>query len=194
MSMHRVYAAALELQVVLKGLGYPYCFIGGLVLQRWGEPRMTQDADASVLTSFEHDDEVIERLLARFKSRREGGPEFARRNRVLLLEAQDGTALDVALGALPFEARAMDRSSDWKVTKTDSLRTCSADDLVVYKAFASRDRDWIDLDGILVRQGKKLNVAQIFEELAPLVALKEDDSIVLRLQEAMRRRGIKSQQ
>ncbi len=55
MSLHRVYAAALELQVVLQELGRPYCFIGGLALQRWGEPRMTVDADATVLTAFDHD-------------------------------------------------------------------------------------------------------------------------------------------
>jgi len=190
--MHRVFAAALELQAALRELGLPYCFIGGLALQRWGEPRMTQDADASVLTSFDHDDQVIEHLSARFKARPGGGPDFARRSRVLLLEAKNGTALDVALGALPFEARAVQRSSGWQLPRGKMLRTCSAEDLVVYKAFAARDRDWIDLDGVLARQGKKLLATQIIQELVPLVTLKEDDAIVPRLEKAMRRRGVLS--
>jgi hypothetical protein len=32
------------------------------------------------------------------------------------------------------------------------IRTCSAEDLIVYKAFADRPRDWVDVKGILLRQ------------------------------------------
>ena len=181
MSLHRVFAAALELQAELEILGRPYCFIGGLALQRWGEIRFTQDADATVLSAFEHDEEVVRHLFSRFKSRRPDGPAFALQHRVLLLEATNGVGLDVALGALDFEARAIQRASSWRIPGAQSLRTCSAEDLVVHKAFASRDKDWMDIDGILQRQGGSLNTSLIIEELHPLVALKEDDAILPRL-------------
>lgn len=190
MNMHRVLAAALELQAALEEIGRPYCIIGGLALQRWGEIRFTQDADATVLTFFEHDEEVAGHLLARFKSREPDGLAFALRYRVLLLEAANGVGLDVALGAFDFEARATQRASLWKLPDGRSLRTCSAEDLIVHKAFASRDKDWMDVNGILMRQGTTLNVSQIFNELRPLVALKGDDAIVPRLEALMRRNGL----
>jgi hypothetical protein len=187
MSLHRVFAAALELQEFLQEIGRPYCFIGGMALQRWGEVRYTEDADATVLTGFEFDEQVINLLLSRFKSRVQDGVAFALRNRVVVLTAGNGVGLDVALGALEFEARAASRASAWLLQDGNSLRTCSAEDLIVHKAFAARDQDWADIHGILVRQGSALNVSQIFADLRPLVALKEDESIVPRLEALMRK-------
>jgi hypothetical protein len=173
MNMHRVFVAAVSLQSALEEVGHPFCFIGGLALQRWGETRFTQDADATVLT--------------RFESRHAEGLDFALRYRVLLLEAENGVGLDVALGVFDFEARAIERSSLWRLTEGSALRTCSAEDLIVHKAFASREKDWMDIHGILLRQGSKLNIAQIFEELRPLVALKDDITIVPRLEAMIRK-------
>jgi hypothetical protein len=63
------------------------------------------------------------------------------RNRVLLLKSASGVAIDLALGSLPYEERCIGRASDWEIGPGSSLRTCSAEDLVVLKAFASRTRD-----------------------------------------------------
>ena len=52
------------------------------------------------------------------------------------------------------------------------LRTCSAEDLVVHKVFAGRDRDWADVEQVLTRQHGKLNMKQVEEELWPLLELK----------------------
>ena len=38
--------AAAELQKFCDERGWGYCFIGGLALQHWGEPRLTLDVDA----------------------------------------------------------------------------------------------------------------------------------------------------
>jgi hypothetical protein len=53
-----------------------------------------------------------------------------------------------------------------------ALNTCSAEDLVVHKAFAGRDRDWGDVESVLVRQHGKLNLPQVRSELKPLLELK----------------------
>ncbi len=58
-------------------------------------------------------------------------------------------------------------SSAWELAEGRFPQTCSADDLVVHKAFASRDQDWADVDGILMRQGPRLDVKLIFEEIDP---------------------------
>ena len=51
------------------------------------------------------------------------------------------------------------------------MTTCSAEDLVVFKAFASRDKDWLDIEGIVLRQAGKLDERLIWQELQPLVDL-----------------------
>lgn len=188
--MQTVIDAALEVQDWLITQNAKFCIIGGLAVQRWGEPRMTKDADLTLFTGFIEDEKWVDLLLGRFPSRRNGAKEFALASRVLLLQTSEGVPIDLALGALDFEINCIDRSSDWELADGRFLQTCSAEDLVVHKAFASRDRDWADVDGILMRQGTRLNVELVFEELTPLVALKEEPEILSRLRSMMVKRGV----
>lgn len=48
-------AAARKLQAVLDELGRPYCIIGGLAVQRWGQPRVTEDVDAMIFMDLERE-------------------------------------------------------------------------------------------------------------------------------------------
>ncbi len=185
-----VFQAALDLQRFCEEAGWSFCFIGGVALERWGVPRLTRDADMTIITRFELDEVCITKLLGRFAPRRPDAAEFAARARVLLLQHENGIGLDVALGALDFEVRCMERSSQWQARPGVELRTCSAEDLIVHKAFASRLQDWADVDNILSVQRRRLNVAQILAELEPLAELKEDSSIVPRLKKMLRTHGL----
>jgi len=69
-----------------------------------------------------------------------------------------------------------------------SLLTCSAEDLIVFKAFADRAQDWIDIDGIAVRQHRRLDEGLIWQELTPLLELKEDDQAGPRLRRLLEHR------
>jgi hypothetical protein len=42
--------AASDLQALCEAEGFRFCFIGGLAVQRWGEPRETVDVDMTLLT------------------------------------------------------------------------------------------------------------------------------------------------
>jgi len=55
-------------------------------------------------------------------------------------------------------------------------------DLVVLKAFANREQDWLDLETVLVRQGERLNWPLIRQELPPLCQLKDAPDIPERLE------------
>jgi hypothetical protein len=44
-----VLKAAGEVQSFCQSQGRKFCFIGGVALQRWGEPRLTQDVDLTLL-------------------------------------------------------------------------------------------------------------------------------------------------
>jgi hypothetical protein len=82
--------------------------------------------------------------------------------------------IDIALGAMPFEEEAVARATAFRVTPDLELTTCSAEDLIVFKAFAGRPRDWLDIEGIVTRLGTRLDVPLIWRELVPLLELKED--------------------
>ena len=104
----------------------------------------------------------------------------------MLLEAANTVPLDVSLGALPFERRLIDRSSEFPLSEHASLRTCSAEDLVVLKVFAGREIDWADVRGIAVRQAGRLDESLILRELRPLLELKGTLEAEKRLREILR--------
>jgi len=49
------------------------------------------------------------------------------------------------------------------------------------KTFASRTRDWADLEGMLIRQAGRLDWAYVLEHLTPLLELKGEPGILDRL-------------
>ena len=169
--MNPIFEAALEVEAACVEARFRFCFIGGLATQRWGEPRLTQDVDLTLLTGFGGEEPYVKALLARFRGRLTDAAAFALEHRVLLLVASNGTPIDVSLGAMPFEERSVDRSSGFVVGHGVTLQTCSAEDLVVHKAFAGRDKDWLDIRGIIDRQGHSLDRALVWEEVMPLFDL-----------------------
>ncbi len=185
--MNPVYAAALELQAFCGARGWRFCFIGGIAVQRWGEPRLTVDADLELLTGFGGEEPYVDALLAGFRARTEGARAFALQLRVLLLEAANGIPLDVSLGAIPFEERVVLRSSAFAIQEGASLVTCGAEDLIVLKTIAGRDQDWADIAGVAARQAGRLDVKQIERELLPLLELKDDLAAADRLRLMLQR-------
>jgi hypothetical protein len=179
--VNEVIRAAADLQSLCVAEQWRFCFIGGLAVLRWGEARETVDVDLTLLTGFAGEARFISRLMDAFEPRVENAAEFARTHRVLLLRASSGVGLDIALAGLPFEEAAVTRSSLFRFPPDVPLRTCSAEDLIVFKAFADRPKDWNDIDGILVRQSERLDWSYIHDQLDPLVALKEAPDILVRL-------------
>ena len=66
--MNPIFVAAVEVQAFCHARGFHFCFIGGLALQRWGEPRLTQDVDVTVISGFGREAEYAD-LLSVFASR-----------------------------------------------------------------------------------------------------------------------------
>jgi predicted nucleotidyltransferase len=170
--------AAAELQNVCQSHGWQFCFIGGLVVQRWSEPRETVDVDLSLFAGFGQERQFSDTLLEHFEPRISNAADFAQQRRVLLLRSDKGVGLDVSLAALPYEELVIQRSSYFDYPPGISLRTCSAEDLIVLKAIAGRGRDWADIERVIVRQTGKLDWDYIREQLRPLAELKETPEIL----------------
>lgn len=135
-----------------------------------------------MLTGFGGEEPFISALLGHFEARIADAAAFARANRVLLLRAPSGVGLDIALGGPPFEASIIARSTPFTYPPSTVLRTCSAEDLIVLKAFAGRAKDSMDVEGIIVRQTGTLDWDYIYSQLAPLAELKEAPEIVRELE------------
>lgn len=176
--VNEVIRAAAELQSLCVQEQWRFCFIGGLAVQRWGEPRETVDVDLTLLTGFGGEERFISTLIARFEPRIDDAPGFARANRVLLLRSTAGVGLDIALAGLPFEERVVERATPFTFPLSTALLTCSAEDLIVFKAFADRPKDWVDVDGVIIRQAGALDWVYIRAQLAPLAELKEAPEIL----------------
>jgi hypothetical protein len=180
--VNEVIRAAVDLQAFCDSHGWRYCLIGGLALQRWGEPRETADVDLTLLTGFGMEQLFVDSLLSRYTARVPDAAAFALTHRVLLLRAPSGVGLDIALGGLPFEEQVVARATPFAFPGDAMLRTCSAEDLVVLKAFAARAKDWLDIEGILIRQTGKLDWNYVLSQLRPLAELKDTPEILVELE------------
>jgi hypothetical protein len=177
--MTPLFEAALELQNFFIQRQWQFCLIGGIALLRWGEPRLTRDVDVTLLTGFGREDEFIAPILSSgYRGRIPDASEFARRNRVLLVDSPQGVPIDIALAGLPLEALVVERASLYEFETGCSLRTCSAEDLIVQKLFAFRTRDVLDVETIVLRQHDRLDWAYIEAQLSPLAELKEQPEIM----------------
>ncbi|MEE4354903.1 MAG: nucleotidyl transferase AbiEii/AbiGii toxin family protein [Desulfococcaceae bacterium] len=185
--MNSLFQAALELQQTMKSQNWPFCFIGGLAVIRWGEVRMTQDIDLCLMCGFGNEEAYIENLIKQYKSRIDEPVNFALNNRVLLLSASNGVSVDISLSGLPFEEEMIRKATHFKFSPDCSLITCSAEDLIVLKAFADRPKDWNDVETIAMRQDSNLDIEYITEQLTPLCDLKESPEIIEKLKKMLQK-------
>lgn len=181
--LNSLFKAGLEFQETLEKRNWPFCFIGGIAVLRWGEIRMTQDIDLCLLCGFGNEEKYVKTLLKKFKSRITDADNFAFTNRVLLLYASNGVSIDISLSGLPFENQMIKRATSFSFHADCTLITCSAEDLIILKSFANRTKDWMDVEGVILRQGKSLDTDYIIEQLAPLCEIKEAPDIMNKLQD-----------
>jgi hypothetical protein len=179
--------AAVEVQSALTTGGVRSCVIGGLAVQRWGQPRATQDVDFSVLAPPGAEQRPLDLLLGSFTPRRADALTFAQANRVLLIRATNGVAVDVGLAGSPFEVEVLDRASAWGFAPGTDVVTCSAEDLVIYKLVAARARDVADIEGIVRRQGSGLDVERIRRYGELFAELKEEPELLRPFEQSLTR-------
>jgi hypothetical protein len=184
--MKSLFLLAADLEHFFQERRWRYCFIGGIANQRWGQPRTTVDVDLTLLTGLDNEETFLDELLSHYSARIPDPRSFALEHRVLLLQSPGGIGIDISLGAIPFEEKMVARASRYEFLPGVSLLTCAAEDLIILKAFADRGQDWLDVEGVLVRQKGLLDWDYILSELTPLAKLKEAPIILTRLQQLRR--------
>ncbi len=158
----RFRAALHSLVNALNEVPAPSMIIGGVAVIAAGVPRQTIDIDATVLGREVEVDAVIEALgrydiVPRISDIR----EFARDHQVLLLQhAPSGVTIEVSFAWLPFEEEALSHAREIDVEGL-SLRVARAEDLIVYKAAAWRDRDRSDIERLLVLHLGEIDIMRV---------------------------------
>lgn len=101
--MNPLHEAAAEIQASFAERSWSFCFIGGLAVQRWGEPRTTQDVDATLLTGFGNEEIFVDALLSVFRGRLDEALIF--RELRPLLELKEDSSTEARLRSLFEDAR-----------------------------------------------------------------------------------------
>jgi len=180
--MNHLFETVWELHWFFAENEIPYVVIGGLAVQRWGEPRTTLDVDVTIAVPIERTESIIQLIVQQFEPRIQDHLQFAVKNRVLLVKASNGTNVDIALGMPGYEEELMKRAVDLEIEPGKSIRLCSPDDLLIHKAIAGRIQDRLDIDSILERTGDQLNVDYIRQWLKIFSELLETDEVVNRFE------------
>lgn len=185
--MNSLLHAALDIQNFLESKGWKFCFIGGLALQVWGEPRVTNDVDITLLTGFGGEEYFIDALLEKFPARIDDARSFAIASRVLLLKNKEGVGIDIALAGFPFEEECISRARPFEFLPDCTLLCASPEDIIILKVFADRLKDREDVKSILIRQKGALDFSYILARVKPLCDLKEDPDIMQRFEDLLKK-------
>ncbi len=88
--MNDVFRAAAEIERFCRARAWRFCFIGGLAVQRWADPRQTEDADLTLLTGFHGEEKFVDELLTAFRPRAADERSRALLRRVVLAWSSEG--------------------------------------------------------------------------------------------------------
>ena len=156
--------------------GYRYAVVGGIANQWWGIPRLTYDVDIKVLVPELDYPTLRTALRTAFpeRGRPHAGPN------PLVVDVGIGAATVDFLLAIPGHdeqvvSRALQRDLEGL-----SIWVSTPEDLIIQKAVAGRGRDWQDIEGILVEQEGKLNLAYLEDWLAQFAECLEQPWILTR--------------
>jgi predicted nucleotidyltransferase len=178
-------SASYEVGEFLSKNGIRYAVIGGLAVQFWGEPRLTVDVDIAIASNLESgSDELVRLITTHFESRTKEPFEFAKRARMILVSTRDGIDVDISLALPGYEDEMFARAIDLEIEPGKSIRICSAEDLIIHKAVAGRPQDISDIQGVVYRQGDRLEVDYIRPWLKEFAIALEDTVIQERFETA----------
>lgn len=160
----------------------PLMVIGGVANAVWGQPRYTRDVDLKISLEGQPIAEFATLLSQHFRFRYPDGAAFAQRAYVLMIDVTEETPADLAIAFLPYEIEAIARAVPTDVGGV-VVPICTAKDLIIHKAISEREKDWLDLEGILTRQRGRLDQEHILNWLDQFAQALERPEIVDRYQE-----------
>lgn len=156
-----------DLLAALETTGAAHMIIGGLAAIARGVVRHTDDADATVWAADLDVPELLRALREHgIVGRIDDVEAFAAQSQVLLLvHGATGVPIDVTLAWLPFERDALGRADEVSVGGLE-IPMATAQDLIVYKVIAWRERDRRDVEELLRLHRASVDVTYVRDRVA----------------------------
>ncbi len=176
--MENLFRSIQALQKRLSDAGIPSIVIGGVAVAAWGDPRVTRDVDLKVSLGREEAHRLLAVLAPDYISLLPDPQDALRKQAMVFVQDAAGTRLDLLLADTPYDALAIQRGSDIELQPGIAVRVCSPEDLIIYKLIATRLRDHEDAQGIVRRQGDKLDDAYVLDWLHQFERALDDSTLV----------------
>ena len=148
----------------MEAAGVDYALLGGIAVSIYSEPRMTRDIDINIALNMEDTAEFLKK--ARKYGFRPIPPninKFVKETAVIPMKfSKRGTIgrFDFIIAQNPIEFAGIQRARFKKIYGV-KLKIVTAEDLLLHKLLSDRPIDREDALGILLRQGKKLDMRYI---------------------------------
>lgn len=182
-------AAVVRIVSLLEDSRVPYVVIGGFANLYWGRPRLTQDIDVVVQVPDARLEAFVENVRAHAHPVITDPIGFVRETRVLPLQLENGVRVDLIHAGIPFEEQAIARGVTVAIGES-SVRLCAPEDLIVFKLVSERPRDREDVEGVIARQGAKLDLEYLGTRVRELVTDLGRPEILTFYSECLRKNGL----
>lgn len=171
-------SALLEAVDFLEEQDLRYAVIGGLALAQWGVSRATRDVDFKIAVPDTDYERVGSLLRTRFPVA--GRPELPP-NPLIISVLIDDVLVDFLLAIPGYETSIVERAVT-RNTMNRKVAYSSAEDLIVQKIAASRDKDWLDVKSLLVAQRGALDLVYIRDWTRQFAEALERPELVTKLE------------
>ncbi len=182
--MQKQLNASLETVVAfLEEHGYRYAIVGGIALAQWGVVRATYDVDLKVLVPDYDYTAIRNDLLSAFplQARAQLSP-----NSLIVAVLVNDIIVDFLLALPGYEELIIERAIQRDMGGWQAW-ICSAEDLIIQKAVAEREKDWLDIESLLRVQHQNLDQAYIAEWLTQFTEALESPEISVHYQRLLSR-------
>ena len=153
-----------------------YALIGGIANQIWGQARFTYDIDIKVFVPDTNYRDVRETLISAFPE--SGRPELPMNPLIVSVKIHT-VIVDFLLTTPGYEEQIVTRAVPSNIADVP-VWVCSAEDLIIQKALANREKDWQDIEGVVIEQQSRLDRHYIEDWLTQFADILEKPEILNR--------------
>lgn len=162
---------------------YRYALIGGIALAQWGVVRATYDADIKVLVPNLDYAAVRQAIHSAFL---EPARQELPRNPLIVTISVEDVIVDLLLALPGYEELIIERAVPRDLGGWQAW-ICTAEDLIIQKVVANRDKDWLDVEALLVERRGKLDEAYIESWLRQFTEVLENPDLFPRYRRLLAR-------
>jgi hypothetical protein len=153
-----------------------YAIVGGIALSHWNVSRFTYDIDIKLLVPDTEYSALRQMLRRAFPHKaRKHIPE----SNLIVAAHVEGIVVDFLLALPGYEELIVQRAVAQDLGDF-SIKVCTAEDLIIQKVVAGREKDWPDVEALLIEQWHKLDQSYVEGWLSQFAEALETPELIAR--------------